>query len=392
MNPLWWLGILPLMGFTGFYLWVLYSGLADWKTLPKLEDVRLNRRPEELSRFSLDIVIPARNEETKLGRCLESLEHQTFCNFQVWMVDDRSTDATGEIMRRFASEDDRFHVIEGIDPPEGWVGKVNAIAQALPHLSAEWVLFLDADTWLHPENLERAITYAQKHYVDLLTLYPTMECETFWERVILPTMLFLIGFRYPSRLVNDPYYPDVAIANGQYLFFRREAYQRLGTHEVVKGSIVEDLELAKLAKQKGLRLQIVSAVSHFKVRMYTSFAELREGWTKNMFLSEPEITAAETVGRAVSLALLGMLPLLALILGYSLQAPAMFLLMAWVALLVMLLSVGVNRYFFRTHPWYALLHPLGMLLAAEFLLESRRRALSSTGVTWKARHFKSNPS
>lgn len=373
-----------------FYLKVFMENLWDWYQLPKLNEVSLSAELDDnwLSRQSLDIVIPARNEATKIGQCLESIEHQTFSQFQVWMVNDRSTDQTGIIMRQFAQEDDRYHVIEGVDPPPGWAGKVFAIHQALPFLSSQWVLFLDADTQLHPENLARALCYANQNQLDMLTLIPHLLCETFWEKVILPAVAFLIGFRYPSYQVNSPAYPNVAIANGQYILIKQDVYKQLGGHQAVQGSIVEDLDFAKLAKQSGVRFQLISGISSLKVRMYTRFSELREGWTKNMYKGEPDKWAIVTLSKSIGLCLLGIYPLLTLGFSFSIFPNAMLMTLSLLALSIMLLTMAVNRAFYKAYPLYAFFHPLAMGIIGWFLWESRQRSLSKQGVIWKGRYYK----
>lgn len=386
-----WLTMHPLetslIAFLLVYMAILIQGIVDWALLIKLSQVPVSCDTRTLP--AVDIVIPARNEGGKIERCLQSIQQQTHLPFQVWMVNDRSTDNTEAIMAQFAATDSRFHLIPGVDPPPGWVGKVNAIAQALPYLTAPWVLFLDADTWLHPENLERSLTVAEDHSIDLLTLIPHLECETFWERVILPSVVFLIGLKFPSYLVNHPNSP-VAIANGQYLLFRKTAYDRLGTHATVKHSVVEDLDLARLAKQKGLTLKIVSGLSYFKVRMYTSFADLREGWTKNMYFGNPDKWVGLYLLRIGVTVALGVYPLLALCVAawFSLSMDSVILpLLAWGWMTVV---IGIHRYLYRVYPAYALLFPLAMGLIGWFMWESRQMALSKTGVTWKGRHYKAS--
>ncbi len=379
-----------LLGYITFYLKVLWDTLFDWKCLPKLEKV--NPLPLDNLPPVLDIVIPARNEGEKIRRCLKSLQNQTYTTFQVWMVNDRSTDETEAIMKELVQEDSRFHLIQGIEPPPGWVGKVNAIAQAIPFLSAPWILFLDADTWLHPETLQRSLTYTQQHQVEFFTLIPYLECGTFWEHVILPAMVFLISLEFPSRQVNNSQKPNIAIANGQYILIQRPIYEKLGTHATVKGSVIEDLDLARLAKRQGIKLTLAIGVSYFHVRMYTSFTTLREGWTKNLYLGKPDLSPWLTAFRIMGLWLLGFLPIVTFCISLfssSHHAPLMFL--SALALGTLFLSMAFNRWVYKCFPGYALLHPLALFVIGCFLYESRRLALSPQGILWKGRHYKTKP-
>jgi chlorobactene glucosyltransferase len=382
------LGVL-LWLYGGFYLWVLYGTIMDWIRMPKLASECL-KGPDVLSSdVTLDIVIPARNEESKIDRCLESLVHQTFARFQVWAIDDRSTDNTGKIIRQHTREDDRFHQIEGQDLPQGWAGKVHAIIQALPHLSARWVLFLDADTWLHPECLERALMMAERQKVEMVTLIPVLECKSFWERVILPAVVFLISLKFPLRHVNDPKKPNVAIANGQFILVQRDVYERLGTHRAVQNSMVEDLDLARLAKKSGVKFLMVSGLRYFRVRMYTRFAELREGWTKNLYFGNPDKSPLITVIRVFSIWMLGIYPFLMLLLGLLFPQVTGLTGLSLAVLLLMLVVVVISRWIYKSAPLYALFHPLAMGIIGWFLWESRQRAFSR-GVVWKGRYYKAN--
>jgi chlorobactene glucosyltransferase len=378
-----------LLVHTGFYLWALVYGYLDWRRSPWLDDVVLTPQAAAPSDRMLDIVIPARNEGSKIGRCLESLEHQSFPGFRVWLVNDRSTDNTREVMAQYAKEDDRFRVLEGMDPPAGWVGKVNAIMQAVPHLEAPWLLFLDADTCLHPENLERALAMAKQHDLEMLSLVPHLECKTFWEQVIQPVVVFLIGLRYPTGRVNNPKSP-VAIANGQYILIRRETYERLGTHEVVKASVVEDLDFSAHAKRQGVRYWLAYGASYFSVRMYTSYAEIREGWTKNMYLGVPDKQWIATLGRVLGTWLLGVLPFLTLLAGLMSEGSSVLIPLSWAAWAVMTFAMMVNRILYKINPLGAIFYPVAMVLIGWYLLMSRQMALSKTGVVWKGRYYRAS--
>lgn len=383
-----------LLAHLGSYLILLAQVLRGWQALPGLSDVTPEQGQNQGAGADtelVDIVIPARNEARKIGRCLDSLLGQTFQAFRVWMVNDRSTDATGDIMAQAAQADPRFRVIQGQEPPPGWAGKVNAIMQAVPHLSAPWVLFLDADTALHPQTLARAVALARQNRLQMLSLIPDLECKSFWEQVILPAMVLLISLRYPAHRVNNPDRPGDAIANGQFILIRREVYERLGTHRAVYNSLVEDLDFARLAKSQGVRYWLASGLDYFRVRMYTSFGEIREGWTKNIYFAQPDRWAVATLARMALIAWMGLMPWLGLLAGWLLPGQTGLLVpLSWVALGVMTGVIALNRLLYRSNPWYALLHPLGLLVIAGFMWESRQLALSAKGVAWKGRHYRAS--
>ncbi|MFP5503409.1 MAG: glycosyltransferase family 2 protein, partial [Candidatus Sericytochromatia bacterium] len=162
----------------------------------------------------VSIIVPARNEAHQIGKCVSSLLAQEYPAYEVIVVDDRSEDGTLEVLRGF--NDSRLHVFEGAPLPEGWMGKSWANHQAVERARGRWLLFTDADTWHAPGALAATVGHAEAVGADLLSLFPFLECETFWEKLIQPAILFMIAATLPRHALEDPSKP-VALANGQYL-------------------------------------------------------------------------------------------------------------------------------------------------------------------------------
>ena len=346
----------------------------------------------------ISVCIPARNEERNIGRCVEALLAQTYPNFEIIVVDDRSTDATPEILQNLVKVSSLHKVpliiINGSDLPSGWAGKPHALTQASAAARGEWLCFVDADTFLTPDALASVYAKAMETNADLFTILTRQIMLTFWERTVLPLVMLALSVGFSPRKVNDPLRKD-AIANGQFIFIKRTVYEAVGGHAAIKNSIVEDKDLAVLVKGKGYRLVVADGRQVASTRMYTSLPEMWEGWTKNIYLGLRDDRG---------LLLLG-------VFGAILAFAAAFLLPAWVVWGVVLTATGSSLegsivlvealalwgylIYWRVlasrgmgiPSWYALTLPVGAGVFAAMMLTSAWNVLSGKGVTWKGRTY-----
>jgi chlorobactene glucosyltransferase len=235
----------------------------------------------------ISVCVPARNEERNIRRCVEALLEQTYSNFEIIVLDDRSTDSTPEILQNLAEAADLrkipLSVLSGSDLPQGWAGKPHALTQAAAVARGEWLCFVDADTFVSPDALAAVYAKALETQADLFTIMTRQIMLTFWERAVLPLVMLALSVGFSPRKVNDPRRKD-AIANGQFIFIKRSVYEAVGGHAAIKGSIVEDKDMAVLVKGKGYRLVVADGRKVASTRMYTSLSEMWEGWTKNIYL------------------------------------------------------------------------------------------------------------
>ncbi|MDE3149060.1 MAG: glycosyltransferase, partial [Acidobacteriota bacterium] len=243
---------------------------ADWRswlaaTLPG--SVFDQPEPDEL--IELTVIIPARDEEDCLGACLKSLVNQSEEIFELgrdWellVVDDHSSDRTAEIARSFAG----VTVLEAGKLEPGWTGKANAIWTAARRARGRWLLFTDADTVHEPGNLRRAIHEATRHKAGMLSYSPRQIVAGLAQRSLMPLVFSELALAYPPAKVSDPN-ERIAAANGQFLLVEREAYRRLGGHASVSDKVLEDVELAFLAKRRKVGLWFRYADDAVATRMY----------------------------------------------------------------------------------------------------------------------------
>ena len=231
----------------------------------------------------VSVIVPARNEEACLGECLRSLVAQTGVSFEIIVVDDGSADRTREIAESFAG----VRVIAAPALPSGWTGKNNAMVAGAVVARGEWLLFTDADTVHLPGSLARAVEEAEREHADLLSYSPEQVVVTFAERVVMPVVFAELAAEYPPAKVRDANSGIVA-ANGQYILVRHAAYEAAGGHAGVAREILEDVALAKAFRRAGFRVYFRYGADAVRTRMYRNWAQVREGWTKNLALLFPQ--------------------------------------------------------------------------------------------------------
>ena len=339
----------------------------------------------------MSVIVPARNEAHNIGRCLASLVASDYPSFEVIVVDDGSEDDTADIVRAMATSGPvDLRLVPAGELPAGWLGKPWACHRGAEAARGELLLFTDADTRHAPDLLGRAVAGLDEDRPDLLTVIGSQLMESGWERLVQPQIFMMMLFRFPDldRTARSASWRD-AIANGQYLLFRREAYEAVGGHAAVRSEIAEDLALAQRVKRSGLRLGIRGAREGLATRMYRSLRELREGWSKNLYVGGLQtlppwirpLTAPLSLAAGIGL---WVVPPLLLVL--SLFGHGNTLLLVW-ATTVCAISFLVWSVFVREMDvplGYALLYPVGAAVGAYIFARSWARGRR---VEWKGRHY-----
>ncbi len=340
----------------------------------------------------ISVIVPARNEARNIRRCVLALAAQTYPNLEILVVDDRSTDATPQILAQLQRElPGRLRVLRGKPLPRGWAGKPHALAQGAAVARGEWLCFVDADTFAEPHLLASAYAAAVTHGADLLSLLTAQEMGSFWEKVVLPVVFTGLHFGFPAERVNDPRAPD-AIANGQFILIRRAVYAAVGGHAAVRDSIVEDKDLAVLVKRRGYRLLLGDGQHLARTRMYTSLRALWEGWTKNIYLGLRDRLGLLAFGgfSALAAAVAPLVWWVLLGLAWRTADPAVWGVAGqWTLLLGYALLVRMRwvRHM-GLHPLWGLTLPLGAAVFGAAMLTSAWLVLTRRGVTWKGRRYR----
>jgi Glycosyl transferase family 2 len=274
----------------------------------------------------ISAIIPARNEERTIAQAVQSVATQPEVR-EVIVVDDQSSDGTAEVLRLLATEQPKLRAFEAGPLPAGWVGKNHAVWLGAEKAHCDWLLFTDADAVHLPGSAAQALAEAKAFGAALVSYSPGQEMRTWWERALIPCIFCRLSQLYSYGAVNDPDSPAAA-ANGQYLLIRREVYKQIGGHAAVHQEVLEDVAVARLVKASGFRLRFGPGDEICRVRMYSSFGAMWEGWSKNLV---PLVTRA---GQGVTRELLSVMP--------------------WIPLLCLLLTPWLR------YPWDAAFLVLGI--------------------------------
>ncbi len=268
------------IGVLVYLTFILGNTLLNWLSLQQL-----GRHAEPSALPEVAVFIPARDEETNIGRCVRSLLAQDYPRFSVWVLDDDSSDGTGEIVRSMAARDPRLHLQTGQPLPAGWLGKPWAcqqLADSAPS-TADLLLFVDADTWHAPDMLRVSVAALFGENADLLSVLPRQVLGSPVEWLSVPILPWSLLSHFPLWLMQHIRLPALAAAVGQHMLWRRKAYQNIGGHAAARHEVAEDMALARLAAAHGLRTLLVPGPRQVFCRMYRSPQEALEGFGKNLF-------------------------------------------------------------------------------------------------------------
>jgi chlorobactene glucosyltransferase len=340
---------------------------------------------------SASILVPARDEERNVEECVRSLLAQQYPGrFEVRVLDDGSTDATPEILARLAAEDPRLRPMTGAPLPEGWLGKPWACVQLEQAAEGEVLLFTDADTRHRSHSLRAGVANLTTEDADLLTGLPHVDTVTWGELLVLPAIPWSTVTLLPLLVAYHLRLPSLAAANGQYLLFKREAYDEIGGHAAVRTEIVEDLMLAQRVKAAGLTWRLADVSDLMSSRMYRSLREAFAGLGKNLWASFGWGFMRYLLAWP-AIALIYLLPtvvLLAAALGHP--VPGASLPLAVLAWMVTAAQFAGGYYRFDYPPALALLYPVTMTLLVAIMLWSVVLTVSGRA-TWKGRRLERPP-
>lgn len=263
---------------------VVYLGVV---LLVVLSNLIALRRMESYGRPpaapSVSILVPARNEARSIEACVRSLLRQQYPAFEVLVLDDGSTDGTGVILNNLRREDGRLRVLTGAPLPAGWLGKHWACQQLAEAASGELILFVDADTTHHPEALANAVAAQQAEAADLVTALPYQQAGSLAEQVAAPLISWATFNFIPLMLAHRLRAPILSLTVGQFMLFRREAYEAVGGHGAVRTNPVDDIALGKRIKAAGRRWRLLDGTNRTATRMYHGLREVVSGLSRTLF-------------------------------------------------------------------------------------------------------------
>jgi glycosyltransferase involved in cell wall biosynthesis len=344
--------------------------------MPRLVDISTAEWDRGAS-ARVSIIVPARNEAEHLGPSLRSLLALDYPDYEIIAVNDRSTDATGEIMRRVAADSTgHLRVIEISELPPGWMGKTHAMWRAGREASGDWILFTDADVSFHPDSLRRAVAYAEAEQADHLVLFPTHVLKTFGERMMIGFFQALFIFGHRPWKVADPKTKD-HMGIGAFNLVRRSVYEAVGTYEALRLQVIDDMKLGEIIKLRGYRQRNVMGRDLLRLWWARGAMGVVDNLSKNMF-ALLHFSAKRALGAAVLLLFLNFIPFLGLVLAHG-WARVPFA----VSVLVIALVYLGESWYSDLSPFYFMMHPVSTVMFAYILLRSMFLTLRHGGVMWR---------
>lgn len=368
-------------------LWVVHL-LDAARGMPKIEEItskEWNVPPEWIiscetnrSTPSVTIVVPARNEAQTIEPALRSLRKLDYPNYDLVVVDDRSDDGTGEIIRRVGATDGGapMRAISVRELPGGWLGKTHAMWVGARESRSDWILFTDADVVFRPDSLRRAIAYAEKQEIDHLVLFPTMLTYTPGERMMTALFQVLIGFGHRPWKVADPNAKDY-IGVGAFNMIRRSVYEKIGTYERLRMSIMDDMDLGRLVKQGRYHQRCAFGRNLARIHWAQGAMGIVRNVTKNFF-AYMRFNAWIAFLSSFVLLIANVWPFVAVF--FSGDWATVGYIVALVCILAIHAGMSPKS---GIGPWYFFTHPIAISLFAYAMGLSAVTTLRQGGVEWR---------
>ena len=329
------------------------------------------------------MVVPARDEAPLIARSLGSLLGQICPGpFRVILVDDSSTDGTGQIARDL--QDPRLTVIAGTPRPAGWSGKLWALAQGIAAVDdAEFVLLTDADIVHEPRHLAALVAKAERDELDLVSEMVELSCDSLAEQALVPAFVLFFSLLYPFEWVNDPLRSTAAAAGGTVLI-RRRALERIGGIAAIRGALIDDVALARAVKRGG-RIWLGHSALARSVRPYAGVRDLWRMIARTAYV-QLRFSPLLLVLCLLGMALVFIVPPVATVAGHG--AARALGLFAWAAMSWCYLPT--LRRFRRSSLWAPLLPAVAAFYMAA-TLGSAVNHYAGRGVAWKGRAYQDAP-
>jgi glycosyltransferase involved in cell wall biosynthesis len=328
----------------------------------------------------VSVVIPARNEERRIGEALQSVLRQDYPNAEFIVIDDRSTDRTGTILAEMARGDARLRIITIAELPSGWLGKNYALYRGAEAANGDLILFADADVVMDRSVLARAVTFMGERQLQHLAILPEIRMPGILLGMFTSAFgIFLSLYARPWKAKDIKSKRSIGI--GAFNLVSAQAYRAAGTHKAIAMRPDDDIKLGKLLKKNGCRQELMFGGGMMFVEWYSSLPEMVDGLMKNSF-SGVGYSVVASIASGIALLLLTVWPALgALITRGNTQ-------LLNLAIVAVLLTISADSNRFHSLPrWYALGLPLGGVLFTYILWKATFRTIWEGGIRWRGTHY-----
>lgn len=329
----------------------------------------------------VSVIIPACDEEATIEQALRSRLGEGYPDAEYLVIDDRSTDRTGEIIDRLAAEDPRIVALHVRELPEGWLGKVHALHTAVGRATGEWVLFSDADVHHAPGTLRRVVAHCEQEGVDHVAVFPSVWSSSFWLDGVMNLFLRLLAAGSRAWKVPDPR-SRISAGGGNFNLVRRAVLARAGGLSPLRMEVIDDAALGQMLKWSGARQRVLNARGFVGLWFYRSVRDIVVGMEKNAFamLGRFDVPRFAIALAALSVCELGAWVVLAAGAGWPAALAAATLALA--ALVQLAVARWLDRPLLPT-----VLAPLGWLVFVFAALRSMVLTLRRGGITWRGTHY-----
>jgi len=375
-----------LIGVSGAWIILIKSMLRSFQFTPYLDkfDIQKHEKPK------VSVIVPARNEEKLISKCLDSLLNQDYENYEIIVIDDSSEDSTGEIIKKYAKENSKIIHVSARPKPKDWMGKNWACMEGYQKVTGELLVCTDSDTKYSSNVLSLSVSHLLSLNLDALTVIPKMLCFDNWTRITLPMLSTFLHTRFSALRVNDPS-KKTGYFFGSFFIIKKAVYEAIGTHEGVKHEIIEDGALGKKVKEAGYKLRMVRGEHLLEAVWARNRTTLWNGLKRLMiplFLQGKSIA----VGIFVAVLFLLFMPFPILIYaGIFFENTISFMMLLIVSALASSLIYCAGfidaTKGLQLRRIYSALAPVGSFIVVAGFFSGMIQANSKTAVSWKGRSY-----
>ncbi len=374
-----------LIGVSGAWISLTRSMIVTFQKSPFLDrfDVKQHNNPK------VSVILPARNEENFIKKCLDSLLNQDYTNYEIVAIDDSSDDSTGKIIEEYSKMNSKIVYVKARPKPDGWMGKNWACMEGFRKASGELLLFTDSDTIHSQSAVSLAVSHLFSKELDVLTVSPKMLCLDKWTKVTLPMISTFLHTRFSALRVNDPN-KKTGYFYGSFFIIKKEVYEAIGKHEGVKQEIIEDGALGKKVKESGFKLRMVRG-DHLIDAVWAR--DLSSLWHALKRLMIPLYLQNGGYAVGIFFAVLFLLFMPFPLLAYSIvffdlsNSFVVLFFSSLVASLLIYIAATVETKFLYIKFSNALLCPVGSFIVVFGFLAGILQAKSKTAVSWRGRNY-----
>ena len=367
--------------------WIFFirTMLLTFRDTPHLD--KFEKKQHENPRVS--IILPARNEEKFIAKCLDSLLDQDYENYEIIAIDDASDDTTADIIKQYAQKSSKIVYVSARKKPDGWIGKNWACVEGYKKATGQLLLFTDSDT-KHSQNvLSLAVSHLLSLNLDALTVIPKMLCLDRWTKITLPAISTFLHTRFSALRVNDPT-KKTGYFFGSFYLIKNETYRSVGTHEGVKAELIEDGALGKKVKEAGFRMRMARG-EHLVEAVWARDFDTLWNALKRLIIPLYLQTQGITVGIFFAILFLLFMPFpfliySAILFGSAISVSLLFS-VSFLATTLIYVAALVETKGLQIKQKYALFWPVGSFIVVCGFLSGILQAKSKNAVSWRGREY-----